>query len=62
MGFFWIAGVMLSCCGATIFASTFIPSGSCALNPQAIPTTPAPSRHTSRNVDDDNVALTTIGQ
>lgn len=32
-GFFWVAGVGITCFGVLIFASTFVPKGSFALNP-----------------------------
>ena len=37
MGFFWVSGVFLTCCGVIIVASSFVPPGSWALNtkPQA---------------------------
>jgi hypothetical protein len=33
-GFYWVAGVLLSCCGVIIFVSTFIPRNSFNINPR----------------------------
>eukprot|EP00026_Physarum_polycephalum_P007360 Phypoly_transcript_07419.p1 GENE.Phypoly_transcript_07419~~Phypoly_transcript_07419.p1 ORF type:complete len:537 (+),score=55.41 Phypoly_transcript_07419:76-1611(+) len=57
--FFWVSGVGFTCCGAIIFASSFIPHGSCKFNPDAADLLTTQISHTPGSPPDKAIPFAT---